>query len=85
VVAKPPARLAAFDVPAERRGAAGLDRAHRPVLHRDQAVGCLIRCAVACEDLGQFDLGSCRIRVMRMRTHRGLRTRGAGAIEQVER
>ena len=84
MVAKPPARIAALDMAAERRGAARLDRGHRAVLHRNKAVRCLIRRAVACEDFGQFYLDPCRIRAVRMRTH-GLAARGIGPLQQIER
>jgi hypothetical protein len=66
---------------AERLGAARLDRGYRPVLHRNEAVCGLIRRAVACEDLGQFYLESCRIRTVRMRAHGALAVRWMGPLQ----
>jgi len=85
VVAKPPAGIATLDMAAERLGAARLDRGDRAILHRNQAVRGLIRRAVACEDLGQFYLDSCRIRTVRMRAHGALAVRWRGPLQQIER
>ncbi len=85
VVAKPPARIAALEVAAERLGAAVLNRAHRPVLHRNKAVRRQIRRPKACEDLGQFYLYPCRIRTGRMRAHGALAVRWIGSLQQIER
>ena len=84
MVAKPPARIATLDMAAELLGTARLNRAHRPVLHRSEAVCGLIRRAVACEDLGQFELYPCRIRAVRMRAHRALETCSVRALQQIE-
>ena len=78
------AAFAAFDVAAEPLGATRLNRAHGPVLHRGKPVCGAKPCAVARKNLGEFYLRTCRIRVVRMRSH-WLPALGVSQLQQVQR
>jgi hypothetical protein len=85
VIAKCRARVTALDVAAESLGAAGCNRGDRARLHGNQAVRCLICRPKAREEFRQFYLGSCRIRMVRMRAHGALTARWAGWLQEIER
>ena len=84
MVAKFSTGVTALDMAAEHLSAASLNRGHRAILHRNQAMGCLIRRPKACEDLCQFYLDSCRIRSVRMRAHGALAVRWVKRLQQIE-
>jgi len=83
-IAQLPALIAAGNVAAQCRSAAGLNGVQRPMLHRGEAVRGAIGRAVAGENLREF-YPSCRIRTVRMRPHGALAAWGLRLRQQLQR
>jgi hypothetical protein len=70
---------------AERGSATHLDGVEHARLGATQPVRGAKRRTVPSQDMRELELAACRIRLVRMRSHRSLEARGIGPLQQIER